>query len=349
MHQTSDLKYKVLVVDDSAFMRKVISDVLSSHPQIEAVETAINGEIALKKVREFDPDVITLDVEMPVMNGIETLQEILKIKKIPVIMCSTLTSAGAEITLKALELGAFDFIEKPAYSGDRVKILEKDILNKVIAAASSKAPSVKRIEPEIKSVLPETRPSSGKRTKLLVIGASTGGPQALKEVVPYLPADIPANILIVQHMPEKFTETFAQRLDKMSNISVKEAKEGDVLVQGHALLAPGNYHMLVTEKGTVTLNQEPQVWGVRPAVDMTLASAAKIYQRDVICVILTGMGHDGSQGAAAVKKFGGYCIAEHESTCVVYGMPKNVIVSGNADEAVPIHRVADSIIRAVYS
>jgi two-component system chemotaxis response regulator CheB len=183
----------------------------------------------------------------------------------------------------------------------------------------------------------------------LIIGSSTGGPQALKEVVPYLPADIPAKMLLVQHMPEKFTEMFAQRLDKMSKINVKEAKDGDILTRGQALLAPGNYHMLVKEKGIIALNQEPHVLGVRPCVDLTLASSAQIYQKDVICVILTGMGHDGTQGAAVVKKYGGYCIAEHESTCVVYGMPKSVVVAGHADEVVPLHKIAESIIKAVYS
>jgi two-component system chemotaxis response regulator CheB len=345
----SDTKIKVLVVDDSAFMRKVISDVLIGQPQIESVDTASNGQNALKKLREFNPDVITLDIEMPLMNGIEALQEILKIKKVPVIMCSTLTKAGAEITLKALELGAFDFIEKPQYAtGDKVKNLEKDIINKVVAAASSKVLSIHRTEPVVRP--PISRLSSvGRKTKLLVIGSSTGGPQALKEVVPYLPKDIPAKILMVQHMPEKFTATFAERLDKMSQITVKEAKEGDRLQTGVALLAPGNYHMLVSDHETITLNQEPAVWGVRPAVDMTLASVAKAYGQDVICVILTGMGHDGSQGAAAVKKYGGYNIVEHESTCVVYGMPKSVVTAGNAHEIVPIHQVAEAIVKAIYS
>jgi len=341
--------FKVLVVDDSAFMRKVISDVLNNLPQISAVETASNGQSALKKVVEFAPDVITLDIEMPIMNGIETLQEIKKIKNIPVIMCSSLTKSGAEITLKALELGAFDFIEKPeSISGDKIKNLEKNLLDKVLAAISSKGTILKRIEPQIRPNLITPAPT-GKKSKILVIASSTGGPQALKEVVPYLPEDIPAKILMVQHMPEKFTEMFAQRLDKMSKITVKEAKEGDALVRGQALLAPGNYHMTVTEKGIIALNQEPTVLGVRPCADITIASLAKIYQKEVICVVLTGMGHDGTLGAAAVKKYGGYCIAEHESTCIVYGMPKSVVTSGYADEVVPIHKIAESIIKMVYN
>ena len=340
---------KVLVVDDSAFMRKVISDILKSNPAISAVETAFNGEAALKKLREFNPDVITLDIEMPGMNGIDTLQEIMKIKNIPVIMCSSLTRSGAEITIKALELGAFDFIEKPASpTGDKVNILEKDIINKVLAAASSKMISVKKVETYIRPNLTNLNPS-GKKNKLLIISSSTGGPQALKEVVPYLPEDIPAKILIVQHMPEKFTEMFAQRLDKMSKIKVKEAKHGDILTTGAALLAPGNFHMIITEKGEVSLNQEPSVLGVRPCADLTIASAAKVYQKDVICVILTGMGHDGTQGAGIVKKYGGYCIAEHESTCIVYGMPKSAVTAGHADEVTPLHKIAESIIKAVYN
>lgn len=348
MH-TPEKEFKVLIVDDSAFMRKVISDVLKAHPMVSEVETAYNGQVALNKIREFQPDVITLDIEMPVMNGLETLQEIKKIKNIPVIMCSSLTKAGAEITIKALELGAFDFIEKPeAVSGDKIKKLEKDLLEKVLAAVTSKVATLTRIEPQIKPNIINLKPS-GKRNKVLIIGSSTGGPQALKEVVPYLPADLPAKILMVQHMPEKFTEMFAQRLDKMSKIKVKEAKEGDKLLQGQALLAPGNFHMAVTENETVVLNQEPPILGVRPCVDITLASAAKIYKNDVICVILTGMGHDGTQGASVVKKFGGYCIAEDESTCIVYGMPKSVVTAGYADEVVPLHKIAEAIIKAVYS
>ncbi len=346
------MEYKVLVVDDSAFMRKIISDVLKQHPQISAVETAFNGQAALKKLKEFDPDVVTLDIEMPIMDGIETLQEILKIKNIPVIMCSSLTKAGAEITIKALEMGAFDFIQKPEAASKEISRLEKEVVDKVLAAATSKRPSFHHHE-HILQPLGELKKLSGttggRKEKLVIIGSSTGGPQALKEVVPYLPENLPAGILIVQHMPEKFTEMFAQRLDKMSKISVKEAKEGDVITQGKALLAPGNYHMLLKDKKTITLNQDPPVLGVRPAVDMTLASASKIYQNEIICVILTGMGRDGTQGVTAVRKYGGYCIAEDESTCIVYGMPKSVADAKQADEVVPLHNVAESIIRAVYS
>ena len=343
------MKYKVLIVDDSAFMRSIISDLLVNHPQIGAIETAINGRDALRKINEFQPDVVTLDIEMPIMNGIDTLQEIMKVRKIPVIMCSTLTSDGAEITIKALELGAFDFIEKPqSVLGEEVEVLKQNLLNKILAAAQGKKfTPVERKIPEIKPVLPTVKESMT-TNKLVVIGTSTGGPQALHQVIPYLPRDIPASILIVQHMPEKFTEMFAQRLDKASKITIREAKEGDMLEKGLALLAPGNFHMELRDKDTVTLNQKPQVCGVRPAVDITLASAAEIYRNNLICVILTGMGHDGTNGSSKVRNNGGYCIAEDESTCVVYGMPKNIVENGNANEVVPLHKVADSIVRAVY-
>jgi len=343
------MEYKVLIVDDSAFMRKLISDVLKQHPQISQVETAFNGQAALRKLQEFDPDVITLDIEMPVMNGIEALEAILKIKKVPVIMCSSLTKAGAEITIKALEMGAFDFIQKPEYVSKDMKQLEKDIVDKVLeACVSGKKPKPLRIEPRIEpSIIKHF--SSEKKDKLVIIGSSTGGPQALKEVIPYLPENLPAGILIVQHMPEKFTEMFAQRLDKMSKISVKEAKEGDFITKGRALLAPGSFHMLLKDKNTITLSKDPPVWGVRPAVDMTMASAAKIYQKEIVCAILTGMGRDGTQGVTVIRKYGGYCIAEDESTCVVFGMPKSVIEAHQADEIVPIHKVAESITKAVYS
>lgn len=343
------MKYRVLAVDDSAFMRQLLSDLLKSSPLIEAVETAINGKDALRKIKEFKPDVITLDIEMPIMNGIDALQEIMKTEKIPVIMCSTLTAAGAEITIKALEIGAFDFIEKPpSLASDKIDEMKKDLLNKVITAASRKIKPLKRIEPQVRFVLP-TLKRSLKTTKLVVIGTSTGGPQALKEVLPYLPKDFPANIIVVQHMPAKFTEMFAKRLDGLCEISVKEAKEDDTLKPGLAFIAPGGYHLELENKEKISLNQKPHVCGVRPSVNLTLESAATIYKDDLICVILTGMGHDGTQGSSAVKTSGGFCIAEDESTCTVFGMPKNVIKAGNANEIVPIHKVANSIIKAVYS
>jgi two-component system chemotaxis response regulator CheB len=345
--ELNNKKVNVLVVDDSTLMRKIIIDILNSHPNINVVGYAINGQMALTQIEKLQPDVITLDVEMPFMNGLETLRELSKIRPTPTIMLSSLTAAGADVTIQALELGAIDFIQKPESPNDFKKI-EAEIISKILVAATSKNRTIikhsiaKNIE-----VINSKSKIKASRVKTVIIGSSTGGPQALKEVVPYLPKDLPAQLLIVQHMPAKFTEMLAQRLDKTSEFSIREAKEGDVLEAQHGLMAPGNFHMCI-ENNKIKLNQEPQVWGVRPAIDMTLASAAKIYKEDLICVILTGMGHDGTQGAGIVRKFGGYCIAEDQSTCIIYGMPKCVIEAGHANEIVPLDKIANAIVKAVY-
>lgn len=342
--ENSENKINVLVVDDSSLMRRMIIDILIRHPRINVIGFAMDGKMALSQIERLKPDVITLDVEMPFMNGLETLKAIQHIKSISTIMLSSLTKKGADITIQALELGAVDFIQKPENTND-LNVIAEELVTKVLMAAdltrTNQVPAQRTEVPLLKS-------NKAGRIRTVVIGSSTGGPQALKEVIPYMPEDLPAKLLIVQHMPPKFTDMLAQRLDKASSITVKEAKDGDPLEPKKALLAPGNYHMCVDINNRIKLNQEPPVWGVRPSVDMTLASAAKIYKEDLICVILTGMGHDGSQGAGIVKKFGGYCIAEDKSTCVIYGMPKSVIDAGYADEIVPLHKIASAIVKAVY-
>lgn len=341
-------KISVLVVDDSALMRRMIIDVLNGNPDISVTGIAINGKMALTQIEKLNPDVITLDVEMPFMNGLETLKEIRRIKSTPTIMFSSLTKAGAEVTLQALELGAVDFIQKP--ETDSLDSIKNELISKIKVAAESKNFKVnKHFTPKILNSSSTNKIKCNiSKIKTVVIGSSTGGPQALKDVVPYIPADIHAQILIVQHMPPKFTNMLAQRLDKISQIRVKEAEDGDSLERGYALLAPGNFHMCIDNFNRIKLNQEPPVWGVRPSVDITLASAAKIYTEDLICVVLTGMGHDGSKGAGVVKKFGGYCIAQDKETSIIYGMPKSVVDAGFADEIVPLHEVANAIVKAVY-
>lgn len=346
MNNSKD-KINVMVVDDSALMRKLLSDVLDNHPDINVVGTAPNGKIAVDKLDKLNPDVITLDVEMPIMNGIDALKEIQRIKATPTIMFSSLTKADAEITIQALELGAIDFIQKPTIRND-IESKAEEIITKILLASKAIKKNGRKILIPSKSNGNGNGNGKNKQTlKTVVIGSSTGGPQALKDVIPYLPEDIPAQFLIVQHMPPMFTDMFAKRLNSLSQLEVKEAQENDQLEMGKVLLAPGNFHMCV-ESNKIKLNQEPTVWGVRPAVDITLASAAKIYKENLICVILTGMGHDGSKGAAIVKKFGGYCIAEDQSTCVIYGMPRTVIEAGHADEVVPLNKMADAILKAVY-
>lgn len=359
----SDLekKIKVLIVDDSSLIRRVLADVINEHPKMEVIGYAMNGRMALRQLEALEPDIMTLDVEMPFMNGLETLKEVKNIKDIPVIMFSSLTASGAEVTIQALELGAFDFLQKPE-SIHELEIVKNDIYTKILLAVESskaqrnsvatrnlikaksttQAPVVERVivnKPVTKKIT---------RVKTVVIGTSTGGPQALKEVVPYLPPDLPAQILIVQHMPPKFTEMLAQRLNNMSKIEVREAKEGDELQAQLALLAPGGYHMCVNQSNRIVLNQDPPLWGVRPAVDITLASSSQVFKEDLISVILTGMGHDGRDGCGVVRKNSGYCIAEDKSTSVIYGMPKSVIDAGHANEIVPLHEVANAIVKAVY-
>jgi len=294
----SGKKINVLVVDDSTLMRRVIMDILNSHPDINVVGYAINGKMALEQLEKLKPDVITLDVEMPYMNGLETLKEIRKIRPTPTIMLSSLTKAGVEVTMQALEYGAIDFIAKPDNKNYDLKSIQEELINKILAAAE--AFPVKLIpKPTIHTF--KTIPKASK-VKTVVIGSSTGGPQALKEVVPYLPKDIPAQFIIVQHMPPKFTDLLAQRLNNMSLISVSEAKDGDILKTGHAFVAPGGYHLCIEEYNKIKLTEDPPLWGVRPAIDITVTSAAKAFRKDLICVILTGMGHDGTRGVEYAQK-----------------------------------------------
>ena len=347
----TEKKINVLVVDDSTLMRRMVTDIINKHPKLNVIGFASDGRSAIEQLEKLKPDVITLDVEMPFMNGLEALREIRRIRPTPTIMLSSLTRTGAEVTIQALELGAVDFIQKP--EGNNVlgvKQIEHEIVTKILlASTTSHSRNIRNQNQKYSVEVPviKTTPKAG-RVKTVVIGCSTGGPQALKEVVPFLPQDLPAQFLIVQHMPPKFTDMLAQRLNKISQITVAEARENDTVEAKHALLAPGGYHMTVDDKGKIKLNQEPTVWGVRPAVDITLASAAKVYKEDLICVILTGMGHDGTEGAGVVRRYGGYCIAEDESTSVIFGMPKCVIEAGHANEVVPLYKIASAITNAVY-
>lgn len=348
---------RVLVVDDSAFTRKIISDMLNSDPEITVVDVARNGAIGVEKARSLKPDVITLDVEMPVMDGLQALEIIMKEIPTPVVMLSALTQEGAATTLQALEIGAVDFVPKP--SGSIVLSVDEicDILiEKVKLAAKA------RVQPWKVALGIERSPADSVKLKMtpkmssrmaehsdavVIIGASTGGPSALSRVLPSLPADISAGILVVQHMPPGFTKSLAVRLNDACRIEVKEAEEGDEIQHGKALVAPGGHHMLVKANGKVRLSNAPPRNGVRPAIDNTMESAVDIYGNKLVGVVLTGMGRDGAQGMAAIKAFGGKTIAEHESTCVIYGMPRAVIEKGLADMIVPIDEVGDAIIRSV--
>ncbi|MDK2871614.1 MAG: two-component system, chemotaxis family, protein-glutamate methylesterase/glutaminase [bacterium] len=345
-------KIRVLVVDDSALMRRVITDMLGEDPEIEVIGTARDGYDAIKKIHELKPDVVTLDIEMPKLDGLNTLGYIMSEVPLPVIMLSSYTREGAEATLKALEYGAFDFVPKPSgpISLDIRKVKE-ELIAKIKAAYRADLSRLKFLLPkrERKIEKVEKAPSL-KVSAVVAIASSTGGPRALQEVIPKLPADIKASILIVQHMPKGFTKSLADRLDSLSQIDVKEAKENDILTEGTALVAPGDYHMVIKggeEGAKVKLTQDPPVWGVRPSADVTMSSVADLFKGRVVGVVLTGMGRDGANGLRKIKEYGGVTIAEDKSTCVVFGMPKVAIEEGAADVVAPLHEIADRIVDAV--
>ena len=345
-------RVRVLVVDDSAFARSTISKTLNSDPQIEVVGVARDGIEALEQVKNLKPSVVTLDVTMPRMDGLAALGRIMAECPTPVVMLSAQTGEQTHATIEALELGAVDFFLKPSViSPAGSSDMASDLLAKVKMAATV---SAIRLRPRARSISSMNRfESRNGRTrvkdKVLVIGASTGGPRALSQVIPDIPMDIPAAILIVQHMPAGFTRSLSERLNQASHINVKEAEEGDSLENGTALLAPGGYHMVVDKSGKIVLNQDPLVCGVRPSVDVTMESVVKAYGAATRGVVLTGMGSDGTKGATLIRNAGGEIVVEHESTCAVYGMPRSIVESGNADKIIPLSEVAEEIARMCNS
>ncbi len=347
----SETPIRVLIVDDSAFMRFTISKRLNETPGILVVGTAHDGEEALALIPKLHPDVVTLDVEMPRLNGLATLREIMARFPRPVIMLSSLTVEGASETIQGLTYGAVDFIAKPTAKANIEAIMD-EVIAKIRRAAKARVyamPPPRKIGPTEAAadhVNKVTKPLR-QQDKVVIIGSSTGGPRALNTVVPQLPQNLPAAVLIVQHMPVGFTRSLAERLDSVSQLSIKEAAPGDRLEAGRGLLAPGGFHMTVDANGQIALNQNPTVHGVRPAIDVTMVSIAQKYGASVVGVVLTGMGSDGTNGSALIHSQGGYIIAEDESSCVVWGMPRSVVEAGAANEVVPLPDVAKAIIRAV--
>lgn len=350
-------KIRVLVVDDSALMRLSISDILNSDKGIEVVATARDGEEGIKKITELKPDVVTLDIEMPRLDGLNALGYIMSEIPTPVVMVSAYTQKGAEATLRALEYGAVDFVPKPSGTISRnIETIGNELIAKVKVAAAVDLDNLEFIRPK---KIPEDyiKPKSKRNVpgvKVIAIGASTGGPRALGEILPQLDSDIPAGLLIVQHMPTGFTKSFAARLDKESKVGVKEAEVGDRIEQGMVLIAPGDYHMTVRREttgngttGVVSLNQDPPVFGLRPTVDVMMLSVAEVYDDKTVGVILTGMGSDGAKGMKAIKENKGKTIAQGKDTCVVYGMPKAAIEKGIVDKVVPLNKIAEQIMKMV--
>lgn len=352
-------KIKVLIVDDAALMRKLLTEILSSSPKLDVVGTAADPYIAREKIKQLNPDVITLDVEMPRMDGVTFLKNLMRLRPIPVVMISTLTEDGADITLEALESGAIDYIPKPKsdfeYSLDKYS---HDIIEKVITAASV---NVSKIEKRIKSVnmmkvvpkhtVDEVLAAGNTKfinttDKFIAIGASTGGTEAIKEVIMALPSDVPG-IVVAQHIPATFSNSFARRLDEYSNLRVVEARNGDQILPGHAYLAPGDRHLLVKRTGAkyiCELNDGPEVNRHKPSVDVLLRSVAQSAGPNAMGVMLTGMGADGAQGMLEMKNAGAFNVVQDEKTSVVWGMPGAAYKLGAADKVQPLEKIAGEIL-----
>lgn len=354
---------RVLVVDDSATARAVLTRTLATDPGIEVVGRAVDGIQALIRIAELKPDVVTLDIEMPRLDGLQTLERIMQEMPTPVVMVSTLTRKGAEASLRALELGAVDFIEKPNQGGVVLTQVIESLCEKVRAAATAR---VRRVRPTsgaptslhasatpalvraVTAAPARPRPvvsHSGWQRRLVVIGSSTGGPQALKAVLCGLPPDLGVPVVVVQHMPAGFTTLLAERLNGLGPLPVSEAHAGSTLENGHVLLAPGGLHMVFDARGVVSLSNAPAECGVRPAVNVTMESIAALKAWNPLAVVLTGMGVDGARGAGLIRAAGGEVIAEDESTAVIYGMPRAVIEAGLADEVRPLDEIAEAIVR----
>ena len=334
-------RIRVLVVDDSALMRKLIPNILSRDPDIEVVGTAMDGAFALKKIEELHPDVVTLDLEMPRVDGMETLRLIMRRGPMPVILFSTHSKEGAHVTFKALALGAIDFVAKPKEAAggnldsiahvliDKIKVAKRASGRRLLSPPVDETPAVRT-----KGSRPAVAPN-----RIIAVGVSTGGPNALQYMFSQIPGDFPASILVVQHMPEGFTEMFARRLDECCALDVQEAKSGDLLIAGRVLICPGNRHMMVRRmpRGDVAvLNDSPAVNGHRPSVDVLFHSVAQDFGPMAVGVLMTGMGEDGAEGLGAMRSAGAMTIAQSEDTCVVSGMPRAAILKGYAAKILPL-------------
>jgi two-component system chemotaxis response regulator CheB len=343
-------KIRVLIVDDSALMRQILSAILTSDPGIEVVGTASDPYIARDKIKALNPDLLTLDVEMPRMDGLTFLEKLMAARPMPVVMVSSLTEAGCETTLRALELGAVDFFTKPKFDMKEGMDEESDILiSKVKSAAKAKLggklPLSKNGVPS--KLAPLSNSAMIKTTDTIIaLGASTGGPEALRQVLEVLPPNTPP-IILTLHMPEKFTKSFADRLNRTCQVRVKEAEEGDSVMAGHVLVAPGGYHMTLARSGAryhVKLNQEDKVQWQRPSVDVMFWSVAQFAGSNAVGVVLTGMGKDGAAGLLSMKQAGAYTIAQDEESSIVYGMPQEAVKVGAVDKILPLTKISQEII-----
>ncbi|MDP4188589.1 MAG: chemotaxis response regulator protein-glutamate methylesterase [Bacteroidota bacterium] len=357
---------RALIVDDSALIRKLLSDILSEDPNIKVIGTAINGKDGLEKIEKLRPDVVLLDNVMPVLDGLKTLYRIMKECPTPVVMVSALGEKAEEITLTAFEYGAVDVIQKPeGILSQSMPDMAEEICRKIRAAAKAnlenlecmrnrelEKPEINKREEKREEI--RFRKETTSVRNVLAIGASTGGPRALEKLISSLPADIPAAVLVVQHMPAGFTASLSRRLNSKTALRVKEAQEGDMVEEGTVLVAPGNYHMEIVpktikgrKKEVVHLSCGPKELGSRPSVNALFRSIAPIYGSKVVSLVLTGMNCDGADGAEQVKKMGGKVIAEAQSSCVIYGMPKEIVKRKLADFVLPLDKMAEEIMKII--
>ncbi len=349
-------KIKVLIVDDSSVVRQTLSAIIESDPELTVMATAGDPYIAASKMKTETPDVITLDVEMPRMDGLTFLQKIMSQHPIPVIMCSSLTESGCQTAMKALEYGAVDIITKPQLGVKQfLEEFSVTICDSIKAAAMSKLrnrkfptkPVQKKLSADAVIEKPNGKAMIKTTEKIIIVGASTGGTEALREFLEALPIDAPG-VVIVQHMPEKFTASFAQRLNETCAINVKEAADNDTVIQGRALIAPGGLHTLIKRSGAryyVEVKNGPLVSRHRPSVDVLFRSAARYVGRNAIGIIMTGMGDDGAHGMKEMKEAGAYNIAQDEASCVVYGMPKEAVKLGGVDIIMPLDLIAPKVVQ----
>ncbi|MBS4536031.1 chemotaxis response regulator protein-glutamate methylesterase [Clostridium sp. D2Q-14] len=339
---------KVFIVDDSAFMRKIISDMVNKDDDLMVVGTAKNGKEAIQKIDEIDIDIITLDIEMPKMNGIETLKK-LKEKNIniPILMLSSFTKQGAELTLKALEMGAIDFITKPSnVFSIETEGKNKELINKIKLVTKSKRIDMSTVKTKKCNIEEMKKTYDSRVSNIVGIGCSTGGPRALQEIIPRIPKGVNGSFLVVQHMPPGFTRSLADRMNNISNIIVKEAEDGEILKNGYCYVAPGAKHLIIIDsnnKFKIKLDDGKNVNGHKPSVDVLFNSIANFKNVNKIGVILTGMGSDGALGLKKIVESGGYSIGQDEKTCVIYGMPKVAYDIGIINIQLPLENIIDEL------
>ncbi|MDW8468003.1 MAG: chemotaxis response regulator protein-glutamate methylesterase [Burkholderiales bacterium] len=338
-------RIRVLIVDDSALVRKLLAEIVNRQPDMVAVGAAPDPYAAREMIRQLSPDVLTLDVEMPKMDGLEFLEKLMRLRPMPVVMVSTMTERGAEVTLRALELGAVDFVTKPKLEIARgIEAGAAELVQKIRLAARARV----RARAASRTSAPPVAALGARASteKLVFIGASTGGTEAIKEVLAPLPPDAPG-ILVTQHMPPGFTRSFAERLNGLCRIRVKEAEDGERILPGHAYIAPGDRHLLVARSGAnyvTRLSEEPPVNRHRPSVEVLFRSAAQCVGANAVAIMLTGMGKDGAAAMLEMKRAGAFTLAQNEATCVVFGMPKEAIAIGAVDEVLPLEAIGRRVI-----